>query len=163
MDKQGYKITVGGIVKKDNSILLVKHGYGHTRGRWDFPRGYVEIDESIEAAVIREVYEETSIKATPIGIIGIRHMLQILNENDVSNELLTIWELKYEEGNPKPDGREIIEAAFFQIDELLNSPEIGGWTKEIVSSSLFSNGLKNSTYSPKSHPNGTIYWKSYLE
>lgn len=163
MDKRGYKITVGGIVIKDNSILLVKHNYGHTKGRWDFPRGYVEIDESIEHAVVRELYEETSIRAITISIVGIRHMIQAINDNSMSNDLLIIWKLKYESGEPKPDGREIIETVFYPIDELMNNSDISGWAKQIVSASINNKGLTDSNYLPKSNPCGTIYWKTYLD
>jgi 8-oxo-dGTP diphosphatase len=162
MDKRGQKITVGGIVKRDNSILLVKHSYGHTKGKWDFPRGYVQIDESIESAVIRELYEETSINAKPVLIIGIRNMIRNLQDNSITNDLLIIWELEYVSGEPNPDGREIIETAFFSVEELINNPNVGDWTKEIVSATINNNGLTESKYSPKSHPNGTTYWKTYL-
>lgn len=162
MDKSGRKISVGGVVKKNNTILLVKHNYGPTKGKWDFPRGYVELGESLEDAIIREVYEETSINSKPINISGIRNMLRIIEYNNMTNDVLIIWELEYISGVPIPDGREINETGFFNLDEILKLSNVGGWTKEIVTAIASSKGLSESKYSPSSHPEGTIYWKTYL-
>jgi len=57
----------------EDEFLLVKHAYGPTKGRWDFIRGYIEADEILEEAAVREVAEETSVHAVPITIIGLRH------------------------------------------------------------------------------------------
>ena len=42
---------------------------------WKFPGGLVDQGETIEKAAIREVWEETGIRADYIGILGLREQL----------------------------------------------------------------------------------------
>lgn len=55
------------VLTRDNKMLLVK---GYTRG-WEFPGGYVEKGESIKAAAIREVKEESGIEIQLTRLCGI--------------------------------------------------------------------------------------------
>lgn len=49
--------AAGGVVKnKTDEILLI-----HRRGFWDLPKGKIEKEETIEAAAVREVEEETGL------------------------------------------------------------------------------------------------------
>ena len=43
---------------------------------WKLPGGLVEAGESIEQAVVREVWEETGVKAKFTSILGFRELLQ---------------------------------------------------------------------------------------
>jgi 8-oxo-dGTP diphosphatase len=63
-----HKLAVATMVwNKENKILLVNN---HTRG-WEFPGGYVDQQESIKAAAIREVKEESGIDIQLIQFYGI--------------------------------------------------------------------------------------------
>ena len=42
---------------------------------WKLPGGLVETGESIEQAVVREVWEETGINANFVSILGFRELL----------------------------------------------------------------------------------------
>ncbi len=46
----------------DLQVLLVKRKNPPFEGRWAIPGGYVEVDESLEDAAARELYEETSVQ-----------------------------------------------------------------------------------------------------
>ena len=45
------------------SVLLIKRGSDPYKGEWALPGGFVEKGESLEEAVIRELKEETAIRA----------------------------------------------------------------------------------------------------
>lgn len=51
--------SCGIIVFDNNKVLLIKHKLGHI----GFPKGHVEKDETEEETALREVKEETNIKA----------------------------------------------------------------------------------------------------
>ena len=51
-------VAAGGLVYNDAGEIL----FIHRKGRWDLPKGKVEKKESLEAAALREVEEETGVK-----------------------------------------------------------------------------------------------------
>jgi 8-oxo-dGTP pyrophosphatase MutT (NUDIX family) len=60
-----YRPSVYGVVIKDDKMLLVPQWDGY-----DFPGGGMEIHETIEEALIREVWEETRYKIKPTRLVG---------------------------------------------------------------------------------------------
>lgn len=58
--------SAGGIVVFGNAILLLKK----FNGDWVLPKGRVEENEDIDHAAIREVHEESGVKAELIKYIG---------------------------------------------------------------------------------------------
>ena len=55
-------IGVGAVIIKDGKILLEKRKNEPGKGKWSIPGGLVELGESIEETVIREVREETGLE-----------------------------------------------------------------------------------------------------
>jgi 8-oxo-dGTP diphosphatase len=58
--------TVGILLFKENTVLLVKHGEGasHVTGSYGIPAGRIETGETDAHAAIRELQEETGLKTT---------------------------------------------------------------------------------------------------
>ena len=54
-------IGVGAVIIKDGKILLEKRKNEPGKGKWSIPGGLVELGESVEQTVIREVKEETGL------------------------------------------------------------------------------------------------------
>ena len=63
--------TVDAIIQKSSSILLVKRKKDPYKNQFALPGGFVNEGETIEEAIEREVYEETSLKVHPIDILGV--------------------------------------------------------------------------------------------
>jgi ADP-ribose pyrophosphatase YjhB (NUDIX family) len=62
---------VGGIVHDERGrLLLVLRGREPGAGRWSVPGGRVEPGESLEAAVLREVAEETGLATVVVRALG---------------------------------------------------------------------------------------------
>ena len=64
-------VGVGGVVVHDGRVLLIRRGKEPLRGRWVVPGGTVELGETLEAAVVREVLEETGIVVRPLEVMTV--------------------------------------------------------------------------------------------
>lgn len=64
------RLRLGSSIRKDKSVweVLVTQHSGHHG--WDFPKGHLEAGESSEQAALREVEEETGIKAKILEKVG---------------------------------------------------------------------------------------------
>jgi 8-oxo-dGTP diphosphatase len=58
-------VTVDGVIlqrtKASFEILLVERKFDPYAGKWALPGGFIEADETAEAAIVREIAEETSL------------------------------------------------------------------------------------------------------
>ena len=54
-------VGVGAIILEGDKILLEKRKNMPSKGKWSVPGGLVELGESVENAVVREVKEETGL------------------------------------------------------------------------------------------------------
>lgn len=60
------------IVRSDGCVLLVRRGRAPLAGSWSLPGGRVEVGETFEQAVVREVREETGLRVharAPLGVV----------------------------------------------------------------------------------------------
>jgi 8-oxo-dGTP diphosphatase len=68
-DSPRHSVSVTGVVvRPDGLILAIKRA---DDGRWVPPGGVLELDESPQDGVVREIYEETGIKVHPIRLTGV--------------------------------------------------------------------------------------------
>lgn len=63
--------TVGVVIEMDGGIVLIQRGHPPHQGRWAFPSGYVEADERLEEAAVREAEEETGLKVEIIELADV--------------------------------------------------------------------------------------------
>lgn len=50
--------VVAAVIKDEDKIFATARGYGEYKGWWEFPGGKVEMGETPEAALVREIKEE---------------------------------------------------------------------------------------------------------
>jgi ADP-ribose pyrophosphatase YjhB (NUDIX family) len=68
---QAPAIAVGAVVlDAQGRVLLVQRGRPPMAGAWTLPGGRVQAGESLEAAVVREILEETALAARVICALG---------------------------------------------------------------------------------------------
>jgi 8-oxo-dGTP pyrophosphatase MutT (NUDIX family) len=107
--------SAGGIVLKDNSILMLRK----TNGDWVLPKGRIEEGESEDEAAIREVEEESGITATAISRLGqINYQYRNIWYDNEMIDKYVIWFLMYEiKGALKPQHEEgFVEARYIPIE-----------------------------------------------
>ena len=127
----GFDIGVAASVKINNSILIVKEGRGKYKDLWGLPKGRVEPTESLEKAVLRELFEETGLVGEINGVIAIR------NKNDFDKTSIFIcYDVIPLSEDIVIDGNEITDVKFIQLDDVKDINWISPAMKYIVISSL---------------------------
>ncbi|CAG9621037.1 NUDIX domain-containing protein [Sutcliffiella rhizosphaerae] len=113
-------LAVAGIViSEDGRWLVVKKRYGGLKGKWSFPAGFVEKNETVDEAVKREIMEETGIEVKVEGLIGVRS--GVIMEKISDNMLLFLCTPHHT--NVVFQESELYDAAFITLDDLQNSPD----------------------------------------
>jgi len=94
----------------EGRVLLVRHSYGS--GRWALPGGGRGRREAPESCARREMREELGCDLTDLALFEISYR-KIHGASDRSH----VFTARIE-GNPQPDGREIVDAGWFGLDAL---------------------------------------------
>lgn len=64
-------VAVGALIIHKKKVLLARRAKDPFKGEWSLPGGAVEVGETVEDAVRREVCEETGIEVEITGVAGI--------------------------------------------------------------------------------------------
>jgi 8-oxo-dGTP pyrophosphatase MutT (NUDIX family) len=89
----------------EGRLLLVRLSYAEAG--WSFPGGGAGRGESMKAAAMRELVEETGCTARTVKLVG--RMEETISGSPHTAHLYTCLT----EDPPRPDGREVVEARFF--------------------------------------------------
>ena len=55
----------------DGRVWLARRGFEPGRGRWSMPGGFVDLGETVEAAIVRELAEELCVAARVRELVGV--------------------------------------------------------------------------------------------
>ncbi len=103
-------------VRKGQQILLAQHNR-HAGGMYTVIAGFLEVGETLETCVAREVQEETGIKVDNIRYFGSQPWA-------FPSSMMMAFLADYESGEIKPDYTELKDAQWFDTKELpLVAPE----------------------------------------
>ena len=130
----GYNVGVGGAVVRDGRLLLVRRLSRRGHGNWQVPGGFIEQDETMEHAVVREVEEEAGVTAEVQGVLGIRNRY----DEEGGNSLYIIMLLSPLAGEPNPDMKEVDRAQYFSLEEIQALEQIGAINVEVAKRALSS-------------------------
>ncbi len=134
---QNYTIGVGGIVRDDNQLLVIKDRF--TKG-YKLPGGHVDHQETIKKALKREVFEETGVEVEFESIINLGHFTRA--QLEASNLYIVCTAKAISKEISIHDKSEILEAKWINIDTFLNSEETNIYNKSVVKASLENKELK---------------------
>lgn len=128
-----FSLGAGGMLEHEGRVLLVRRGQEPGKGRWTFPGGYTEEDESPDRAVVREVLEETGLRTRAGALLSVRHAPM----KDAQN-IYYVFRLTLEgpagDLRPEGDGTEVDRAAFFAPDEIRTLGNLGLITRWVIDS-----------------------------
>lgn len=109
------KIIVGGIIEKDNKILMVKEAKKKCYGKWNVPAGHLEDGETIFEGAIREIFEETGCK------VRLKNMLPIMSgELENTTFMIITFTTELLEEKISFNKEEILDVKWISKEELEN-------------------------------------------
>lgn len=91
-------------------LLLVRRNHEPAMGHWAFPSGYVDAGEVVEAAAIREVFEETGVT------IGLDRLIGVYSE--AGNVVVFVAYAGHLISGEAAAGDEAFEVGWFRADAL---------------------------------------------
>jgi 8-oxo-dGTP diphosphatase len=68
-------LAVSAAIIRDGRVLIVRRARPPAHGVYTLPGGVVELGETLEEAIIREVHEETALTIEPLGLAGYRQAI----------------------------------------------------------------------------------------
>ena len=102
------------LIYKDNKILLARNSL-FPEGLFSALAGFIEVSETAEECVEREVFEEVSLKVKNVKYFGSQSW-------PFPSQLMLAYICEYESGEINVDGKEIVEADWYDLDNLPNTP-----------------------------------------
>lgn len=125
------RVAVGGVVIKDDRVLLVCRGKPPAFGEWAIPGGSVELGETLQQAVERELLEETGITVRAGEIC---HTFEAVKRDDDGrvrfHYVIIDLTAEYLSGEPVP-ASDVTEAAWLTSGDLAGRP-INATTQELL-------------------------------
>jgi NAD+ diphosphatase len=97
-----------------DKILMAKHSYG-LKNRYSLIAGFLEAGETLEEGVEREIMEEVGLKVKDIKYFGSQPW-------PFPNSLMIGFIANYDSGEIKVDGKEIVDAKWFEVDDVPRPP-----------------------------------------
>jgi len=104
------------ISKNNNNVLLIKRKNNPFQNCWAFPGGFVDMDETLEHAALRELNEETSI--SNVGLTQFKAFSAINRDPRGRNIAVVFWSLINEEDVLPKAGDDAKEVAWFNLNNL---------------------------------------------
>ena len=103
------------VFNERRSVLLIKRGNEPYKGLWAMPGGFVEMDEELDTAAKRELFEETGITGVELKQM---HTFGTVGRDPRGRMITIVYTATLEmEIQPKP-GDDAVEAKWFDIDDL---------------------------------------------
>ena len=104
------KVSAICIIERSDKLLLVKRGNQPGYGLWSMPGGYVDRGEVVEAAAVREVWEETGLAVEIDQLVGLFSV--------AGNPVMVAAFSARETGGQLTTGPETLDLGFFSFEKL---------------------------------------------
>ena len=117
-----------GIILNGDDILLARNKL-FPDGMFSAIAGFVEASETLEQTFEREIYEEVGLKVKNIKYFGSQPW-------PFPNQLMIAFTCEYESGEINVDGDEIVEASWFNANNMPNIPPTSSISGQLINSYL---------------------------
>ncbi|MEJ2050967.1 MAG: NUDIX domain-containing protein, partial [Calditrichota bacterium] len=105
--------TAAIVLNHHEELLLVRRAVEPSTGEWCLPGGFMELGETPEQGVVRELKEETNLDGTVQSLIGLSPSL-----HGYWGDVIVIGFHVRVDGNPPIPGDDALEARFFPFTNI---------------------------------------------
>jgi ADP-ribose pyrophosphatase YjhB (NUDIX family) len=110
-------VGVGGVVVRDGKVLLIRRGKEPLYGRWVVPGGTVELGETLEEALAREMEEETCLRVEPVLVLTVFDRIERERERVLYHYVIVDFLCRWLSGEARA-ASDALEVAWASEDQL---------------------------------------------
>ena len=110
------RVGVGAVVVHEGRVLLVKRGGQPAAGKWSLPGGLVDLGETTDEAVRREVAEECGVTVRLAGVAGVIDRIIRDAEGRVRYHYVLVDYLAYPESDIVTAGTDAADARWVPLE-----------------------------------------------
>ena len=112
-------VGVGAVIVLDGKVLLVKRKYEPLAGQWSLPGGAVEVGETLEACLVREMREETGLDVCVGPVVEVLDRITHDSGGRVMYHFVLVDYLCWPTGGALRASSDVVEAVFADPRDLV--------------------------------------------
>ena len=111
-------VGVGAVIVQDGKVLIVKRKYDPLAGQWSLPGGGVELGETLEDSIVREMREETGLDIEVGPVIEVFDRITRDSSGKVTYHFVLVDYLCWPVGGELRAGSDVADARFVDPADL---------------------------------------------
>jgi len=111
-------VGVGAVILGEEQVVLVKRGHPPLEGEWSLPGGVVEVGETLQDAVAREVLEETGLTVRVGPVVEVLERVQHDSDGRVEYHFVIVDYLCWLESGGLTTGSDAADVCWAKIADL---------------------------------------------
>jgi ADP-ribose pyrophosphatase YjhB (NUDIX family) len=119
------------VVLDGESVLLVRRRGEPLAGQWSLPGGRLELGETVQQAIVREVREETSLDIEPLQMLGVYDLIDRDTAGDIRYHYVLVDWICTVSGGELLAGDDATEVCWARHSDLARY-ELAGFTLDAI-------------------------------
>jgi 8-oxo-dGTP diphosphatase len=111
-------VGVGGIIVRGGEVVLIRRRFEPLKGHWSLPGGTLELGEMLEAAVAREMFEETGLVVDVGPVVEVFDRITLDDDRRVRYHFVLVDYLCRPIGGALAHGSDVDAAVFVPAERL---------------------------------------------
>ena len=111
-------VGVGAVIVANGKVLIVKRKYDPLAGQWSLPGGGVELGETLEDSIVREMREETGLEIEVGPVIEVFDRITRDDDGEVRYHFVLVDYLCWPVGGELHASSDVADARFVDPSEL---------------------------------------------